>query len=905
MGRSTSTSPRPVVSPRLRKLLLAVLALFALLVVNSAYLGAVTWRQWLTGEMLEDAAYQAMFLAHLALGLLITVPAVVYGALHLRRAIGRPNRLAVRLGLLLFACVLVLLGSGFALTRGVPLVELRDPLARSIAYWAHVATPLIACWLFVLHRLAGRPIRWAVGGAIGGVALVLGAAAMFLAETGQPQSAEQTYPPSFARTVGDDIVEHLLREEDCADCHADAHAGWRHSAHRFASFNNPAYAFSVRNTRRKLLERDGHLAAARVCAGCHDPAPLFSGRFDDPQFDETADPTAHVGIGCVSCHAIAKVGVRGNADYTLAAPQRYPFAFAEHPALRWINGFLIKAKPALHKRSFLKPLHQGAEFCGTCHKVQLPQALNDYRWLRGQNHYDSFLLSGVSGHGVASFYYPERAEANCNGCHMPLIASADFAARRFDASGERTVHAHGFPAANTALGHLLAFPEEVQAAHRRMLQGALRVDIFAAHIGADITAPLVAPLRPRRLALTPGGEYVFDIVLRNFTVGHLFTEGTADSNEVWLQVTAESGGRVLGASGLLAAGDRAVDPWSHHVNAYVLDRHGNRIDQRNAEDIFTPLYNHQIPPGAAATTHYRLRVPEDLAGTVRLRARLLYRKFDTTYLRHFQDDEFTANTLPIVVIGEDEAVFSVRDMAAFDGQVPNVPEWQRWNDYGIGLLAKPERGALRQAEAAFRAVAGLGRAEGDLNLARVFLREGRLDEAADALRRAADAGALPWSVAWFGAQVARQNGDFDAAIDALTTLAETRFPAARRRGFDFSRDYRLLNTLATTLFERAKLAPADAQAAWLERAAARHREALALDPENTAAHYGLAQVYGRLGDAAAEARHRALHERYRKDDNAADRAVALARQRDAAANHAASAVVVYDLRVSDKFVLAE
>ena len=905
MGRSHTISQRPVVGPRLRKLLLAVLALFALLVVNSAYLGAVTWRQWVTGEMLEDAAYQAMFLAHLALGLLITVPAVVYGALHLRRAIGRPNRLAVRLGLLLFACVLVLLGSGFALTRGVPLVELRDPVARSFAYWAHVATPLIACWLFVLHRLAGRPIRWAVGGAIGGVALVLGAAAMFLAKTGPPQSAEQTYPPSFARTVGDDIVEHLLREEDCADCHADAHAGWRHSAHRFASFNNPAYAFSVRNTRRKLLERDGHLGAARVCAGCHDPAPLFSGRFDDPQFDERADPTAHIGIGCVSCHAIAAVGVRGNADYTLAAPQRYPFAFAEHPALRWINGFLIKAKPALHKRSFLKPLHRNAEFCGTCHKVQLPESLNDYRWLRGQNHYDSFLLSGVSGHGVASFYYPDRAEANCNGCHMPLVPSADFAARRFDASGERTVHAHGFPAANTALGHLLGFPEEVQAAHRQMLEGALRVDIFAAHVGADITAPLVAPLRPRQLVLTPGGEYVFDIVLRNLTVGHLFTEGTADSNEVWLQVTAKSGGRVLGASGLLAEGDRAVDPWSHHVNAYVPDRHGNRIDQRNAEDIFTPLYNHQIPPGSAATTHYRLRVPEDLEGAVRLRARLLYRKFDTTYLRHFLDDGFTANTLPIVVIGEDEAVFPVRDTAAFDGQVPNVPEWQRWNDYGIGLLAKPERGALRQAEAAFRAVAGLGRAEGDVNLARVFLREGRLDEAADALRRAGDGGALPWSVAWFGAQVARQNGDFDAAIDALTALAETRFPAARSRGFDFSRDYRLLNTLATTLFERAKLAPADAQTAWLERAATRHREALALDPENTAAHYGLAQVYGRLGDPAAETRHRALHERYRKDDNAADRAVALARQRDAAANHAAAAVVVYDLRVSDEFVLAE
>ena len=911
-ARRSDAAIHPVVGPRLRKLLFVVLALFALLVVNSAYLGGVTWRQWLTGEMLEDATYQAMFLAHLALGLLIIAPVLIYGALHLRRAIGRPNRLAVRLGLALFACVLVLLGSGLALTRGLPLVELRDPVAREVAYWAHVATPLAAGWLFVLHRLAGRPIRWAVGAAIGALALAIGAAAILYAEAGQRHRVERSYPPSFARTVGDDVVAHLLREEDCGGCHADAHAGWRHSAHRFASFNNPAYAFSVRNTRRKLLERDGDLAAARICAGCHDPAPLFSGRFDDAHFDERRDSTAHVGIGCVSCHAIAEVGVRGNADYTLAAPQRYPFAFADQPALRWVNGFLIKAKPSLHKRSFLKPLHKTAEFCGTCHKVHLPESLNRYRWLRGQNHYDSFLLSGVSGHGVASFYYPERAEANCNRCHMPLVPSADFAARRNDASGRRTVHAHGFPAANTALGHLLGFPEHVQAAHRRMLEGALRVDIFAAHVGADITAPPVAPLRPRTLALLPGREYVFDVVLRNLAVGHLFTEGTADSNEVWLQVTATAAGQLLGASGLLAAGDRAVDPWTHFVNAYVLDRHGNRIDQRNAEDIFTPLYNHQIPPGAATTAHYRLRVPENLRAPVTLRARLLYRKFDTTYLRRFQGEAFTANTLPIVVVGEDEVVFPVASAApdevppsALPLAAPSVPEWQRWNDYGIGLLAKPERGALRQAEDAFRVVARLRRPDGELNRARVFIREGRVEEAAAALRRAADAGARPWSVAWFGAQVSLQRGDFDAAIDALTALADTRFPRARRRGFDFSRDYRLLNTLATALFERAKLAPAHAQAAWLARAARRHRDALALDPENAAAHYGLAQVYGRLGDAAAEQRHRSAHRRYRKDDNAADRAVALARQRDAAANHAAAAVVVYDLRLSNAFVLSE
>ena len=49
----------------------------------------------------------------------------------------------------------------------------------------------------------------------------------------------------------------------------------------------------------------------------------------------------------------------------------------------------------------------------------------------------------------------------------------------------------------------------------------------------------------------------------------------------------------------------------HFVNVYMLDRDGNRIDRRNPQDIFTPLYNHQIPPGAAQVVHYEFVVPEE------------------------------------------------------------------------------------------------------------------------------------------------------------------------------------------------------------------------------------------------------------------------------------------------------
>ena len=135
----------------------------------------------------------------------------------------------------------------------------------------------------------------------------------------------------------------------------------------------------------------------------------------DAEFDDVNHPTAQAGVTCTSCHAITHINSpRGNADYTIEEPIHYPFAYSDDPKLAWVNQMLVKAKPEFHKKTFLKPLHKTAEFCGTCHKVHLPVELNDYHWLRGQNSYDPFLLSGVSGHGVSSFYYPAKAQTNCN-----------------------------------------------------------------------------------------------------------------------------------------------------------------------------------------------------------------------------------------------------------------------------------------------------------------------------------------------------------------------------------------------------------------------------------------------------------------------------------------------------------
>jgi hypothetical protein len=54
-------------------------------------------------------------------------------------------------------------------------------------------------------------------------------------------------------------------------------------------------------------------------------------------------------------------------------------------------------------------------------------------------------------------------------------------------------------------------------------------------------------------------------------------------------------------------------------------------------------------------------------------------------------------------------------------------------------------------------------------------------------------------------------------------------------------------------------------------------------------------LHAQLGNEERAAEHRKLHARYKPDDNAADRAVRLAREKYPAANHAAEAVVIYSL----------
>ncbi|HEV8291867.1 MAG TPA: multiheme c-type cytochrome, partial [Tepidisphaeraceae bacterium] len=369
------------VGPRLRILLLVVFALVALLGANSAYLVSITALEAWTQRTYQNYFYQIMFLGHLVLGLLLILPFVTFGIIHIKNTWTRKNRRAVRIGYALFIVSLIVLGSGVALMR-VGGFNLKSPTGRVTVYWMHVITPLLAVWLYWLHRLAGPPIKWRMGLSYAGAVAVACIAMVLMHRTDPrlwnvagPKEGEKYFFPSLARTSTGNFIpaDTLMMDNYCLKCHQDNFNGWFHSAHHFSSFNNPAYLAAVRETRQFAMKHDQTVQRSRWCAGCHDQVPFFSGAFDDPNFDDVKHPTAQAGMTCTVCHAITNIqDTRGNANYTIEEPVHYPFAKSDNSILQWINNQMVKAKPSFHKKTFLKPLHKSTEFCSTCHKVHLP-----------------------------------------------------------------------------------------------------------------------------------------------------------------------------------------------------------------------------------------------------------------------------------------------------------------------------------------------------------------------------------------------------------------------------------------------------------------------------------------------------------------------------------------------------
>src|SRR5271170_2432659 len=314
------------------------------------------------------------------------------------------------------------------------------------------------------------------------------------------------YFPSSAQTSdgGHIPASYFMESDSCQRCHADIYKQWQSSAHHFSSFNNQWYRKSI-----EYMQDTVGVKPSKWCAGCHDPALLYSGMFDRPIREVENTPAGQAGLGCMMCHSISQVkSTMGQADFLLEYPALHKMAASKNPLVVRLHDFLTELNPEPHRRVFLKPFMrtQTAEFCSSCHKLHLDVPVNHYRWVRGFNEYDNWQASGVSFQGARSFYYPAKGQA-CADCHMPLTHSADAG----NIAGN--IHSHRFPAANTALPYVNADQQQLSDTEQFLTDHQLSVDIFAISPEAPEvkTKPSESEAPAPIGAITPGIETTFAV----------------------------------------------------------------------------------------------------------------------------------------------------------------------------------------------------------------------------------------------------------------------------------------------------------------------------------------------------------------------------------------------------------
>lgn len=908
---------KSLLTPGQRGLLRVLLALGGFMAANSLYLHFSPPR----GQVLPTS-YQWMLLAHIYVGLLLLVPMTAFILWHFTVVLRRRHPFAVWTGVGIAAAAALLAVTGLFLREKANTEENR------VWFVVHWVLGLAIPAAYVLHRVSAEQ-RPTLRRLLAGAGVVAGAVAAMVAvhrATAEPPppsppafartgygasppgsdpflpfdprtlvaeaSPESPFFPSPVRTAGGSYVhyaavtngdvpdpgslaaevaakgfaaDNVVGAETCARCHPDVVEQWKTSAHRFSSFNNPFYKATILDMRKE----DRGFAKSKWCAGCHDPAVLFPGKMAK-EFDMDS-PEAQAGLTCLSCHSIESVhSVGGNGGYTFADQTRTPYLFSEvkeGPGAA-LHDLLVRSKPEVHKRSMKRPLMETSEFCAACHKVSLPRAVNDYRWFRGQNDYDSWHDSGVARNNPQTFYLPETARS-CQDCHMPPEAAplGDVSAK----GGK--VRSHRFPGINTALPAVRGDHASVALIEEFLKDRKLRVDVFGLR-RADGT--LVAPLDTVPGSLPAGEEAELAVVVRNLGVGHIFPAGTLDSNEGWLAVEVlDPEGRPLLRSGWLEE-DRSLSLEAHTYGATIVDRHGRRIDRRNAKDIFVPAQVNVIPPGAADLARFRLVLPPGLEGReVRVRATLRFRKFKADYTA-FSFPGQEPPVLPVTDIASSEVRLRVpgpgEGAPAAPAAAAALPDWTRWNDLGIASLRQMD---TRGADEAFSEVGRLrpDLPDGPRNLARVRILEGRHREALTLLETAYGRRPGDGRVAfWFGRAHSRL-GNYDAAMEAFGRTLEE-FPADRTT----------LAEVATIHFQRRAFE--ESLAAWLR--------VLEVDPEDANAHYHRHLCYMNLGRTEEAEEARLSYERYKIDEDAPRRTNAFLRE-NPDVNREAQRVHVHEL----------
>jgi tetratricopeptide (TPR) repeat protein len=205
--------------------------------------------------------------------------------------------------------------------------------------------------------------------------------------------------------------------------------------------------------------------------------------------------------------------------------------------------------------------------------------------------------------------------------------------------------------------------------------------------------------------------------------------------------------------------------------------------------------------------------------------------------------------VPIVTVAENDVALNVAPRGSAVPRPKTVLEkddWQRWNDYGIGLFLQ---GDLKAAQAAFQKVTEVApdNPDGWVNIGRAAAQEGDMERARVVVGKALQLSPNLARAHFFYARVLRNDGNYDGAAEHLRKVIA-----------QYPRDRVAQNDLGRVLFLQRKY----------KEAIQTLQSVLTVDPEDLQAHYNLMLAYRGLGNEKMAREHEIRYLRFKADESA-------------------------------------
>ncbi|WP_180539052.1 tetratricopeptide repeat protein [Nevskia soli] len=596
--------------------------------------------------------------------------------------------------------------------------------------------------------------------------------------------------------------------EYCGYCHQEAYAQWRQALHS-NSFRTPFYRASV-----NILMRTKGIEYTRHCDSCHNPIGVLSGALtQDSKIDRKFDED---GLTCTICHSIQKLqSTLGNGGFVMGIPA----VMVDENGNR-IAGEVpyneIVDHPERHAKAVMKDIYKTPEFCASCHKANLPNPLNEYKWIRAFTSFDEWQNSKFSERNPLTFYSAKLT--TCQNCHM----MREPAVLHDSGAKNGTLASHRWPAGNTAVPFYYGFDQQLQKTIDFLKSGKyLNVDLVA--IKKSDSDNLIAPLGSVPFQLSRNQKIEAMVVIQNKNIGHSLIPEVRDLYEAWVEFTVKDAtGREIVHSGFLKP-DGTLEPRAHSFTNRPVNSDGNFVDNHKVWTIHSMAYDNSIQAGRSALVRYQFTVPQDAQGPLTVTARVNYRHFRQSYLNNVFGPDHPA--YPVIELASKTRTLMIGDNPVVAADPQDNPDWMRWNNLGIGYLDQ-----LQYADAvhAFREVVKLrpDYSDGYINIGLTYIEWEKYSEARASLEKGLALSRDNARALYYLAIVERRAGNSEAELTDLTKVVAA---------YPQSRDAR--RELGVYYYQQHQPEEAIKQFEALQ----------AIDPDDVAAHYNLAILYKRMG----------------------------------------------------------